>query len=67
MAVHRDDETKLFPITVLLQNASLSLLLPLRDFGMSCPDSGRPRLMARARFCNELTALDCASYSQRLV
>jgi len=43
IAIHRDDESKLFPITVLPQNASLSLFLLLRDFGMFCPDSDSRR------------------------
>ncbi len=39
LAIHRTDQSKFFPVSVLLQYARVSYCLALRDFGMLCPDS----------------------------
>jgi hypothetical protein len=39
LAIHRTDQSKLFPLIVLLQYAQAVLCLALLDFGMLCPDS----------------------------
>jgi len=50
LAIHRTDQSKFFPVSVLLQYARGVLCLALRDFGMLCPDSDSlRRASSRAR------------------
>ena len=39
LAIHRTDQSKLFPMIVLRQYVRVSYAVALRDFGMLCPDS----------------------------
>ena len=49
-AIHRTDQSKLFPVIVLLQYAILSYASALRDSGTLCPDSDSLR-RASSRAC----------------
>src|SRR5258708_2522038 len=50
LAIHRTDQSKFFPVIVLLQYPQAVLCLALRDLGMLCPDSDSLR-RANSRAC----------------